>query len=71
MYFLKVKFMLDGIYYHTKGFAPCTEEASQKGKFSENYIKKCACCIIGGYMEVKNLEGNPELIDWSFEHVNG
>lgn len=66
MEFLNIKFRLDGIYYHTKGFAPCTEEAFQEGVFSENYIKRCAYHIISGYMEVKHLEGKPELVFWTF-----
>lgn len=69
-YNLKIHFTVDGIHYHTKGFAPCTEDAFHKGEFSGNYIKRCAFCIISGYMGVNNLEGSPELVSWAFEHTN-
>lgn len=65
-HYLKIHFTVDGDHYYTKGTAPCTEEAFQRGKFSENYIKRCAFCIISGHMGVKNLEGNPELVSWAF-----
>lgn len=67
---LYLKFVLNGQLYHTQGSAPCTEEAFQKGEFSEKYIKECAYCLIYGYMEVKNLKGKPELISWTFERIN-
>lgn len=70
MKILFLKFVLDGHLFHTKGSAPCTEEAFQKGEFSEKYIMKCAYCHIYGYMRVKNLEGNPELVSWEFAHAN-
>lgn len=65
------KFVLNGQLFHTKGFASCTEEAFQKGEFSEKYIKECAYCHISGYMDVKHLEGRPELISWTFERIKG
>lgn len=65
------KFVLNGQLFHTNGSAPCTEEAFQKGEFSEKYIKECAYRHISGYMDVKHLEGRPVLISWTFERIKG
>lgn len=67
---IDIDFILNGQLFHTKGSAPCTEEAFQKGEFSEKYIMECAYGHIYGYMKVKNLEGNPELVSWRFNHAN-
>lgn len=67
---LHSKFVLNGQLFHTNGSAPCTEEAFLKGEFSEKYIKECTYCHIYGYMGVKNIEGNPELVSWKFDYAN-
>lgn len=69
MKYLYLKFALNGQLLHTKGSAPCTEEAFQKGIFSKKYIEECAYCYIYSYMEVKHLEGKPKLVYWTFEHI--
>lgn len=70
-YYIKIHFAINGRHYYTRGTAPCTEKAFQSEEFSEEYIIKCAYCLINGYMEVEKLKGTPELIDWSFEYING
>lgn len=69
-YYLKIHFIVDGNHYYARGTAPCTEKAFQEGEFSERYIRESAYCIISGYMNLKNLQGNPELFSWMFECIN-
>lgn len=64
---LKVTFRLNGItYYNANISAPCTEADFKNGKFSEKYVKDAAMLAISGYMDMHQLEGIPELIEFEF-----
>lgn len=67
---INIHFIVNNDHYYARGTAPCTEKAYQNGEFSEKYIIKCIYCLIIGHMEVELIEGNPKLVDWSFEYVN-
>ena len=70
MHMIFIKFRLNGYFHYTNGSIPCTEKAFHEGIFSVRYILECVYGYISGYMEVKNLEGKPELVNWTFGYVN-